>query len=467
MNFKKVAYFALGPFSTALVGFITLPILTWMYSQEVIAKYSLIQVFVSLTLLVFTLGLDQAFVREYHEYKTKNSLILSLGLPGFFFLLIVFSAIIVGIEDISVFGFEADSAMGYIFMAGILVCNYLIRFIQINFRMREEALLYSLTQVLPRFLFLTLLIGSFYLDITKEFDNLLLAFLISYIITVMFSVVQMRKAIGGLTTLALDLSIPKSVMNYALPLVLSGIAYWGLTSLDKLMLKNLSSLEELAIYSVAVNFSAVAIIFQQVFSTIWTPAVYKMNTEGFQISFLSDLINLVKHCIILIFSFSIFLKPLVVLVLPDPYKDVEYLILSCLMVPLLYTYSECTKIGIGITRKTHYTVLVSFISVALSVLLNWILIPYFGASGASVATLLSFYVFYILRTEFSKFVWKKVTPTSDYVVVLCLVITACLDSLLKSEVKGGVLLISIALMIGTITSIYNKKEKFKLLLLKK
>ena len=68
-------------------------------------------------------------------------------------------------------------------------------------------------------------------------------------------------------------------LRYGLPLAFGNLAYWGLTSIDRFVLKNISGLDELGIYSMAVSFGAVALIFQSVFSTIWAPLVFKWVEE--------------------------------------------------------------------------------------------------------------------------------------------------------------------------------------------
>ena len=65
MTPKKIAAFALGPLAGAALGFLTLPIITWFFSQEDIGRLALLNVVASFSTLLFSLGLDQAYVREF------------------------------------------------------------------------------------------------------------------------------------------------------------------------------------------------------------------------------------------------------------------------------------------------------------------------------------------------------------------------------------------------------------------
>ncbi|MGL6275567.1 oligosaccharide flippase family protein [Aeromonas dhakensis] len=88
MNIKKIMGFAIGPIGAAALGFIALPITTWFYSQEDIGKISMLQVAASFCVLIFSLGLDQSYVREYHESENKTALLKMAIFPGGVLLLV-------------------------------------------------------------------------------------------------------------------------------------------------------------------------------------------------------------------------------------------------------------------------------------------------------------------------------------------------------------------------------------------
>ena len=78
MNRKIILGYAVGPIGSGLLGFVTLPIITWFYSPEDIGRITMLQIYTNLVVLLFCLGLDQFYVREYHETKNKA---LLLNLP--------------------------------------------------------------------------------------------------------------------------------------------------------------------------------------------------------------------------------------------------------------------------------------------------------------------------------------------------------------------------------------------------
>ena len=82
MNKKTILGYAIGPIGAGVLGFISLPIITWFYSVEDVGRISMLQVFTSLSVLLFCLGLDQAYVRAYHDSDNKPLLLKHAMFPG-------------------------------------------------------------------------------------------------------------------------------------------------------------------------------------------------------------------------------------------------------------------------------------------------------------------------------------------------------------------------------------------------
>ena len=140
MNNKIIFQFAIGPVGAAFFGLITLPILTWLFSQEDIGRLAMLQVTISFSILLFSLGLDQAYVREYHEVSYAPSLLKAALLPGWILLLIVmivlsFSAF--NFVLLSEWIFDSNSVgVAWVLMLSLLIA-FLSRFLSLVLRMQE------------------------------------------------------------------------------------------------------------------------------------------------------------------------------------------------------------------------------------------------------------------------------------------------------------------------------------------
>ena len=228
---------------------------------------------------------------------------------------------------------------------------------------------------------------------------------------------------------SIDYNYLKSLVRFGFPLILGGLAFWGLTATDKILLKELSNFEQLGLYSVAVSFAAAATIFQSVFSTIWAPIVYKWAAAGENLDKIYKVNRYVLLAVIILFSLAGLFSWVVTLILPSNYSAVQWILISCLGFPLLYTLSETTVVGIGVARRSGFSMLAAVLAFIGNLLGNWWLIPIFGAAGAAVSTCISFWIFFLLRTEFAIYVWKPIPRSTLYGYSGLLTVGAVINSL--------------------------------------
>lgn len=414
MTPKKILYFALGPVGGAVLGFITLPVVAWVFSQEDVGKMALLQVVLSFATLFFTLGLDQAYVREFHESPNKPLLLKTVLFPGFVFLLVSLAVCLVFGPWLARVVFSLDSTTVSWLLAVALLCSFLSRFLSLVLRMTERGLAFSMSQLLPKLFVLVVILCYIWFDVPKTFENLLFANTLAIVFACLIFIWNTRSEwyIGIFEKI--NPSLLKSMLNFGFPLILGGVFFWGLTSLDKILLSRWSSYNELAVYSVSVSFAGAATIFQAVFSTVWAPTVYKWasKNEGHDKVIMTS--RYVLFIVILIFCATGLFSWIVKFILPSEYSKVQWILVACLAYPLFYTLSEATVVGIGIARKSLYAMLACFLAFCVNVLCNLYLIPKYGAAGAASSTALAFWCFFVFRTEFSILLWKPLPRFTLY-----------------------------------------------------
>ena len=468
MNKNKIFNYMMGPVGAAILSFISLPIITWFYSIDDVGKISMLQIFSSLTILIFCLGLDQAYAREYHEAEDKGKLFKQVFLPGFILLLVSFSTIyVIDSQAISRWLYAEESSYLTIVSIVCFVLAYCSRFLSLILRMQERALAYSMSQLLPKLFFLLFILSTVWLGLTNDFYNLITAHALS--IFTVFIVFSWNTRDDWVMSIAKTITRDelKPLLHFGLPLVIGGLAAWGLKVIDKFFLRSLSTFSELGIYSVAISITGVATIFSGVFNTIWAPLVYKWVSEK---KVDHDKIDKISEHLLAAVYFLVVLSGLfswvIPYVLPEEYESIQFIISICLFVPLLYTLSEVTAVGIAIAKKTKYSMYVSLIAIIINVIGNYFLIPFLGATGAAISTAISFWVFYIVRTEFSRYVWRNIPTTKAYLITLILLFSAILNAIFikQNDMLFMIWLILAILGLGifksTVHLIYNKTRKY-------
>lgn len=408
MNRKTVIAYAVGPIGGGIFSIISLPILTWLFSAEDIGRLAMLQVAINFSTLLFCLGLDQAYVREYHESPNKAALFVMCTAPGFILLVAAVLAVkLIHFDLISnlLFGEHIDMYAYLVLLC--LVASYLSRFLSLILRMQNRALAFSLSQLLSKGLLLAIVIAYLLSDPPYTFMMLLEAQTAALLLTLVVFGWNTRHEWRSALVPGFDFENFKHLLSYGLPLVVAGLLSWGVNSLDRVFLRSLSSYEELGIYSVAASFAASAALLSSVFNTIWAPMVFKWNANGVDFERITKIADRLMAVVSIFICLTGAFLWILQYALPEKYHTVPSIVAGCMLPPLFYTLSEVTGIGIAITKKNGYAVIVSFFSLGFGMLLGWLLIPTYGSKGAMLMMVGAFWVFFILRTEISARIWKS------------------------------------------------------------
>lgn len=433
MKLQTILSFAIGPIASAVLGFVTLPIITWYFTVEDIGRLAMLNVVVSLSILVFSLGLDQAYVREFHEAKNRPALLISAMAPGLAVLIITLVIFLSFDNVISFWLFDLNSRILSLFVATAILSAFISRFLSLILRMNGRGLAFSLSQILPKLILILIILGYIVLSLPKNTTNLVLANVVATLLVCLaYGWNTRRELLAGLKE-KVDFARLRDLLRFGTPLIFGGLAFWGLSATDKILLKEFSNLEQLGLYSVAVSFAAAATIFQSIFSTLWAPTVYQWASQNKNLGKINLIIKYVLLAITLLFCLSGLFSWVVALILPSNYLSVQWILISCLGFPLLYTLSETTVVGIGITKRSEFSMLAAILALVINLTGNLWLVPKYGASGAAASTCVSFWFFFILRTEFSIYLWKSIPRKMLYSYSSILVSGAVLNTLFGKD----------------------------------
>lgn len=427
MKISNIIGFAVGPIGAAILGFISMPILAWSYTPEDIGKLSMMQVAISFSVIFACLGLDQAYVREYHEHNNKPELLRTVVLPGLLILfLISVISFILSPTLISNYLFSVDNSLLSLVISATVIIAFLSRFLSLILRMQERGLAFSMSQVLPKLIFLIIIMLFIFWGSSLSFYNLIVAQTSSVLTVFLLFVWNTRKIWKPVFSSYQEINFVylRSILNFGLPLMFGGMAYWMLTGVDKVLLRSLSSFYELGVYSIAMSVAAVAAIISSIFNTIWAPTVFKWVSKGENLSRIDAITENLLAAIYFIICITGVLSWIIPWLLPNAYNQIQYLIPACMIVPLYYMLSETTAVGIAVSKKTFFSLIASLIAAVINIIGNYLLIPTYGAIGAAVSTSFSFWIFVIARTEFCQILWRK-TPRVKLYFFITLLLLMC------------------------------------------
>ncbi|MBE0472280.1 MAG: oligosaccharide flippase family protein [Methyloprofundus sp.] len=418
MNAKKIIHFSIGPIGAAALGLITLPFVAWFFSVEDVGRLTMLQVVLGLSVSFFSLAMHQAYVREYHEEEDRSALFKTAVVPGLLLITFVSIALVMSPISISNLLFGIDSGfLTFLLLVGIF-SSFLINFLAHVVRMQERGLAFSATQIAPK-AFLLIFIGLILLlNLGAEFKWLMLMNTLAVFASLMIFAVLTRDTWLPALFSTINNLLLKQMLLFGLPLVAGGLAYWGLTTMDRFFLRALSGFEELGVYAISVALAGAVAVISTIFSNLWHPVVYKWAKEGVKPKRLQAVIENMLIVVALIWSLVGLFSWILPSFLPPEYQAIEYLIVACVAMPLFYMLSETTVVGIGITRRTSFAMIASICAFIANLVLNYLLIPDYGAAGAALATLISFFVFFVIRTESSALLWHSFPRVRIYFLVV-------------------------------------------------
>lgn len=465
LNLKKILQFSIGPIGSAGLSLITLPFVAWFFSVEDVGRLTMLQVALGLSVSLFSLAMHQAYVREYNEENDKVALFKHAVLPGVIVLTAFLALLLFSPWSISKLLFDIDSSLlTWLLIIGIY-CSYLINFFAHVVRMEERGLVFSATQILPK-LFLLIFIGFiFLLNLNAEFQTLMLMNVLAVVSSVSIFAWWTRTTWLPAILKPLNSQLLHKMLTFSLPLVAGGIAYWGLTTMDRFFLRSYSGFEELGIYALAVALAGAVSVLSVIFSNLWHPVLYKWVKNGIVKAKVLNVIECMLLAVCLIWSLAGIFSFVLVYFLPPEYSAIEYLIVACIAMPLFTMLSETTGVGIGITRRSSFSMLASICAFVANAILNYILIPDLGASGAAIATLLAFFIYFVVRTEATAKLWWSFPRVKIYLVTICYI--ALTIFMIINKALLNYLIVAWFLLLLLALSFYDNRLKMITLEMKK
>lgn len=428
---KKIFMFALGPVIGALLGFITLPVISHFISTEQYGMSSLFQVTYNFLYSFILLGYDQAFMREFNEEENKKKLFFNCAFPCFIFAIALCFFIIMFKEQLALLIFGNSEYFVPIVLLGICMPLFIIeKFLLLSLRMSENGKKYSFWNIFSKLLYLIILIALIALG-ERSFLCITYSLVFTQIITSILIFIFDGKDVS-VSIKVYDKKLFKKTTKYALPLIPIVVINWAMSSLDTIFLKYFSDFYNVGIYSMAYKFVNIIMIIQTSFCLVWSPISYRWKKEKKNNNYFQIVILIMSFIMMEIFTGTMLFKPVINIILSSQYYSCIYIIPFLLFYPIFVTVSETTTLGIPFTRKSYLNVIISIVSIVTNCLLNYILIPKYGAIGAAIATGLSYCMFFWLRTLFSRKLWFNFKLNNLIFFTIVLLINGLLNVFIKN-----------------------------------
>lgn len=449
---KKLGQFSVGPIIGALLGFITVPVITYFITPDEYGRASMFTLAISILQMFVFLGMDQAYTKRYYESEDKIKLLTNSMLPSLVLVILIDAGIFIFRKDVSILLFDNSNELLCVYaLMAILPGLAAEKFALMDIRMQQRGLLYSMMSILLKSLTLVCMV-LLLLEYERSFRSIVIGTTLAQLIYTGVILLIERSRFRIRFSL-LDSQEMKRLVRFGLPIVPTMIIGWALSGMDKVMLRALCDYSELGMYEVAFKVANIIGIVQTCFTSFWVPVAHQWNNENVDKKNFVKAGRLVAFLMTAIFVCVLLVKDVIFMILADDYSSAVKIAPFLMMYPIMYTISEVTVMGIYFKEKTLNLIVVSVIASIVNIALNWMLIPVWGAIGASIATGIAYAVFFWVRTVISRKVWFRF-PISEYIFITAVLVVS---SALNVMIDGWqIYVINVVILI--ITAIFFRVE---------
>lgn len=393
-----------------LLNYLLVPLHVYIFTNP--SEYGIVgemYAWVSLLIVLLVYGMETAFFR-YNESRDEKNLVFGSAFISLFITTALFLvAVFLFIDPISQILQYPNNQEYIIWFSFIIALDVLstIPFARLRAQNRAGRFVFVklagiFTNIILNLFFLLLapwlysqeslsVLVSWFYSPTMGIGYIFIANLFSSAITLLLliSVIKIRD-------LKFNFALWKEMFVYAFPLLIFGLAGIVNETMDRILIKHLStpaeSMANVGIYSACYKISILITIFIQAFRYAAEPFFFsKAKEKDAKETYATVMSYFVVTCSIIFLSIMMYID-IVQYFVSEPYRVglgiVPILLLANVFLGIFYNLSVWYKV----TGQTKFGAYISILGVVITLAMNFILIPLVGYVGAAWTTLVCYFV---------------------------------------------------------------------------
>jgi O-antigen/teichoic acid export membrane protein len=406
--FSDAFVYGVGGVFAKSIGFFLLPIYTRVFNPEDYGDIEMLSVIASYVGLCFAMGMDSAqsmyFFKVRQEGVSAQARIVTAVLQW----RLLFGSAIVLLSTL------LAPILNTLFFSGRLNWeHFAVAFLSILFSqlMSQSAevlrLLYKPWAYLGITLSQSMLIAGFVLGLVIILDQGIFGYFLGAVLgsflTAIFGWYRVREY--------LDFSKPcwnlwPQLLRFGAPFVPAGVGIYFMSTADRWFIQYYHSSGELGNYAVAAKFVLLLSFAVETFRQAWWPvSLDAMHSEDGPNTF-RTIARLYMGCACAGIVLLTFLSPWLVTTLTGPaYHDSWPIVGILAWQSVFYGFFLISSAGIWKAEKTYLNLHIMAGPAILGLILNWILVPAYGAIGAALATSSTYFMWAMASLIVSERLW--------------------------------------------------------------
>lgn len=386
---KNIFYFFAGNMGSKILIFLLVPYYTHVLTTAEYGIADLISTTSMLIIPIITLSITEAVFRFSMDKDVNMKELFSNGLFVIFIGNILFGVCVLFLKNMNV------SWEYMIFLQMLVLIDSIYNVTAQFIRGKGQTGIYAVSGVVQTCA-LVILNLWFLLGLKLGIKGYVLAMIISYLIALiyMFVVSNIYGFIGKP-----NICLLRNMLQYSIPMIPSGLSWWGMSSADKYIILSSAGAEINGIYLVSQKIPTILNVFITIFQQAWQiAAVAENESESGDIQkFSAQIFRYLQMTMFLCASALIcILKPLYAIWVDAAY----YSAWECTPLLLLATVYSCMSqfmtTNYIVSKKTIGNLKVTVIGCVTNIILNLILVPKYGMLAAAFTTFIGYLVIFLM-----------------------------------------------------------------------
>lgn len=263
----------------------------------------------------------------------------------------------------------------------------------------------------------------------------------------------------------------RQLLRYGLPLIGVQVATFVATFSDRYFLQAASDTGVVGVYGLAYQFGFLLVVvgFTPI-DTVWGPKRFDIARSEQKNTLLARGFVLVNAVVITTaLGIALYVDPVLRIIADPEFHAAAALVPVILVAYVLQSWATIQDVGILVTERTKFLTLANVGSAVVAVLGYWLLVPRFLMWGAACATVIAFFVRWLLTYVFSQKFWKveyrwsPVLILTGWAAALCLVPLALpeMGVVMSLALRTGLVLVYMAG--GWLLPVFDDEERAMIL----
>ena len=424
--------YGLAAVISRMISIFLVPLYTRIFTPSDFGTIQLINVTFFLINLFCILAMDVTTARWYYDTEDETERKKAFS-NWFFFQLtisICFCFLLIALTNLSA-KYLLDLPVREIKYLWFLPCLTLITnvipfVLGTWFKLRRKAkatVVFTLSQSITTIILTVLFVLKFEFGIMGVYLALFLS-------SSIFSIIGVFQIKSWISLTYFNLAYLKGMLKYALPFAPGLLTYWLLTSTDAYFIKYFKGSEEVGLFSIGASLASGVSLITFAFQQAWNPFALSIHNEpDAKKTYASVFLIYGVLSSVAILGMFLFATDILHLLTTEKFFGASWVASILTINIILIAIIDFAALGIAIKKKNKIYLFSSLLAAVTTIILDIVLIPYFGKEGSAFATVCAQLFMVIFLFIYSQKIYKI---DYDFVKVILLVSSAILIGIFSS-----------------------------------